>query len=316
MVTKHLASLLRPSVVQALHALPQFAYYPGRSLASALARVTTHCDRVRSLLVQHRSDLYARRAGKKALPCYGGLMMALDLSKAFDRVNRGDLDMALRQAKVEVIILQWHDSVHYHLHVHTYQDVVHCTAGVRQGCCLAPYLWALLSGSILAQIAERTSLAWVQFLVNAYADDVHEAWEVESLEDLRWFERCVLATFAVLKRFHMVINEDKCVLVCAIRGHLGKSWLRRRTRPYKDGRALFLSDGEGGEIRLPLARKMTYLGTVISYESYEELTLHHRLGIAELQIAFTNHYRVDMIFLLEVEYACGEHASGRPCAIM
>ena len=243
MVSKHLASLLRPSVIQALCALPQFAYYPGRCLASALARVTTHCDRIRSLLVQHRSDLYARRAGKQALPCYGGLMMALDLSKAFDRVSRGDLDMAMRQAQVaddlRVIILQWHDSVHYHLRVHAYQDVVHCTAGVRQGCCLAPYLWALLSGSILAQIAERTDLKWVQFMLNAYADDVHEAWEVESLEDLRWFERCVVATFAVLKRFHMVINEDKCVLVCAIRGHLGKSWLRRRTRPYKEGHALF-----------------------------------------------------------------------------
>ena len=287
MVSKHLASLLRPSVIQALRALPQFAYYPGRCLASALARVTTHCDRIRSLLVQHRSDLYARRAGKQALPCYGGLMMALDLSKAFDRVSRGDLDMAMRQAQVaddlRVIILQWHDSVHYHLRVHAYQDVVHCTAGVRQGCCLAPYLWALLSGSILAQIAERTDLKWVQFMLNAYADDVHEAWEVESLEDLRWFERCVVATFAVLKRFHMVINEDKCVLVCAIRGHLGKSWLRRRTRPYKEGHALFLSDGAGGEICLPLAQKMTYLGTVISYGSYEELTLQHRLGIAELQ---------------------------------
>ena len=28
---------------------------------------------------------------------------------------------------------------------------------------------------------------------------------------------------------------------------------------------------------------MTYLGTVLSYEGYEEQTLHHRLGIAELQ---------------------------------
>ncbi|CAE7029975.1 unnamed protein product [Symbiodinium sp. CCMP2592] len=254
---------------------------------ASLLRTTAHCDRVRRLLEQHRSDIYARRAGKKALPCYGGLMMALDLSKAFDRVNREDLDMAMRQAKVDddlrVIILQWHDSVHYHLRVHTHHDVVHCTAGVRQGCCLAPYLWALLSGSILARIAECTDLKWVQFLVNAYADDVHEAWEVESLEDLRWFERCVVATFAVLKRFHMIINEDKCVLVCAIRGHLGKLWLRRRTRPYKEGHALFLADGAGGEICLPLAKQMTYLGTILSYAGYEEQTLQHRLGIAELQ---------------------------------
>ena len=286
-VSKHLATLLRPSVVQALREYPQFAYYPGRCLASALARVTAHCDRTRQLLREHRSDLYSRRMGKKALPCYGGLMMALDLSKAFDRVSRSDLAIAMRQAKVDedlrVIILQWHDSVHYHLRVHTHQDSVHCTTGVRQGCCLAPYLWALLSYSILAQIAERTDRKWVQLLLNAYADDVHEAWEVTSLADLQWFECCVLATFAVLKSFRMIINEDKCVLVCAIRGHLGKQWLRRRTRPYKEGHALFLSDGAGGEICLPLAKRMTYLGTVLSYDGYEEQSLQHRLSIAELQ---------------------------------
>ncbi|CAE7565504.1 X-element\ORF2, partial [Symbiodinium microadriaticum] len=234
-VSKHLASLLRPSVVQALREYPQFAYYPGRCLASALARVTAHCDRIRHLLKEHRSDLYSRRLGKKALPCYGGLMLALDLSKAFDRVSRSDLDLAMRKAKVDddlrVIILQWHDSVHYHLRVHTHQDSVHCTTGVRQGCCLAPYLWALLSCSMLTQIAERTDSKWVQFLLNAYADDVHEAWEVTSLDDLRWFERCVVATFAVLKSFRMIINE-------------------------------------GGEICLPLAKRMTYLGAVLSYEGY------------------------------------------------
>ena len=286
-VSKHLAALLRPSVIQALREYPQFAYYPGRCLASALARVTEHCDRIRHMLKEHRSDLYSRRLGKKALPCYGGLMMALDLSKAFDRVSRSDLDLAMRQAQVNddlrVIILQWHDSVHYHLRVHTHQDSVHCTTGVRQGCCLAPYLWALLSCSILTQIAERTDSKWVQFLLNAYADDVHEAWEVTSLADLQWFERCVIATFAVLKSFRMIINEDKCVLVCAIRGHLGKQWLRQRTRPYKEGYALFLSDGAGGEICLPLAKRMTYLGTVLSYEGYEEQSLQHRLSIAELQ---------------------------------
>ena len=96
-VSKHLAALLRPSVVQALREHPQFAHYPGRCLASALARVTAHCDRIRQLLREHRSDLYSRRLGKKALPCYGGLMMALDLSKAFDRVSRSDLDIAMRQ---------------------------------------------------------------------------------------------------------------------------------------------------------------------------------------------------------------------------
>ncbi|CAE7816502.1 unnamed protein product, partial [Symbiodinium sp. KB8] len=234
-IARHLATLLKPSVIRALRAYPQFAYYPGRCLASALARVTAHCDHIRHMLKENRSDLYTRRLGKKALPCYGGLMMALDLSKAFDRVSRSDLDLAMRQAQVDddlrVIILQWHDSVHYHLRVHTHQDSVHCTTGVRQGCCLAPYLWALLSCSILTQIAERTDSKWVQFLLNAYADDVHEAWEVTSLADLQWFEHCVIATFAVLKSFRMIINE-------------------------------------GGEICLPLAKRMTYLGTVLSYEGY------------------------------------------------
>ena len=45
----------------------------------------------------------------------------------------------------------------------------------------------------------------------------------------------------------------------------------------------FLSDGEGGEICLPLAKRMTYLGAVLSYDGYEEQSLQHRLSIAELQ---------------------------------
>ena len=46
---------------------------------------------------------------------------------------------------------------------------------------------------------------------------------------------------------------------------------------------------------------------------------HFNIVLASLSFRgtdFTNHYRVNMIFLLEVAYGCGAHVSGRLCAMV
>ena len=74
-----------------LSALPQFAYLPGRGCSSAIHRLTQHCNQVRHFANVYKYPLHRQDADGPRPPLSGGITVSVDLSKAFDMVDRRKL---------------------------------------------------------------------------------------------------------------------------------------------------------------------------------------------------------------------------------
>ena len=109
----------------------QYAYCPGKAIDGAISRVAQHCARIRTRLK------------------LGGLMLSLDMSRAFDEVPRQSLAQALTHAGVSAslqhAILSMHERCCYEVTHEAHTASFPMLKGVRQGCSLAPLLFAIYS---------------------------------------------------------------------------------------------------------------------------------------------------------------------------
>lgn len=274
-------------MANALAALPQYAYVKGRLLETAILRAVGHCRRVRASLAMGTTNIRTRWEGRAPTGCFGGALLALDLSQAFDRVDRRKLCHSLEASGMPsplvTAVMQWHASMFYHLDVAGHTDRVRCGRGLRQGCPLSPTLWVCVTSVILDKIQQATSRTWMETMLTFFADDILEAWDFNCEADLQWFVHCVTATFQVLENFGMLVNAHKSSLLIALRGHAGKQWLRARTVVHDSKPQLDLSKLAGRPLKLPIVQKITYLGIILSFGKFERDSVLHRVAQADGQ---------------------------------
>ena len=285
-VTKAFTSQLQPTLREALAPWPQFAYLGGRCIEHAVARVTAHCVAVRDRLASGRVTLKQRRAGSGPQgQCYGGVMVSVDCSKAFDTVDRQVLKSELCSAGVHPedvdFIMRMHTAISYHPVPKDPRRAVHSKRGVRQGCALAPSLWSLITVALLRALAEKCGTQWVTDLVTMYADDLLETWEVYTRKDLDLLMQAVSQSFQLLEALGLQVQPQKTKVVLALRGRQARLWIRRHTLDTPDGRVLLIPAPNGKPHHLPIVSSIKYLGVVLSYGDFEGATLTHRLSCAE-----------------------------------
>ena len=95
--SQHLLS----AVAARLNRLPQFAYLPRRGAEDALNRLRNHCDLVRRYISRNRFQIHQQATGTTHYAVTGGLLLSLDLQRAFDTVLRSKLIAALRALNVD-----------------------------------------------------------------------------------------------------------------------------------------------------------------------------------------------------------------------
>ena len=168
---------------------PLHAYIPGRNTESAITRVTEHCRAIRTKHQGQLANVHTRRARVKQQHVIGGIQLAIDLSTAFDMVPRDKLLQALIRAGSSDIlanaVLDLHQVCRYSIQHRGRVRHICMRRGVRQGCTLAPLLWAVYSAYITHHIAEELTMSWVSEHLTLHADDTHASWTVESLESLK-----------------------------------------------------------------------------------------------------------------------------------
>ena len=138
--------------------VPQFAYLPGRGLSDAHSRIVRHLQEVRQLCGTASPSRQELRAGALRPDLVGGITFALDLSQAFDTVSRQEMLEIFPELSADpdlvALVHALHHKSSYRLAAQGSTAAVETTTGVKQGCKLAPSLFALLTGKLYKQLVQ------------------------------------------------------------------------------------------------------------------------------------------------------------------
>jgi hypothetical protein len=212
----------------------------------------------------------------------GGLLVTLDLSKAFDMVPRGHLFRCLSILGVPDVLLDFLNAI-YHQTDFTFQHRgqtrnVETSKGIRQGCKAAPTLWAAYATGLLLEIWQHTDAQWLYECITMYADDgcMHEV--VTSPEQFRCLLRKVGTTLDLLEAAQLTINLEKTPAMRRLVGPLSTCAQRLFVKRGKRGGAWLKIPRRNGTItHIRLVKHIQYLGATLSYYNFERQTMLARI---------------------------------------
>ena len=265
--------------------LPQFAYLPGRGCNEAIIRLADHCRAIRELTADLQYPIHNLAAGRASAELSGGLLISLDMSKAFDTVPRQKLFDSLHQIGISSEIIH----ILYMVYQHTKYEFHHrgehrqfdTYKGIRQGCKAAPILWCIVASSLLSNMATAASWTWVLRCVTMYADDlaIHQMFE-----DVSSFESClhkIGMVLDVLENFGLVLNTEKSMLLCKLLGTRVAAVSKRFLKRTKQGLFVVIPRKNGHTTLIRTVSQIAYLGVTLSYANFEMATMQTRLRSGE-----------------------------------
>ena len=211
-------------ITSSLQHLPQFAYLPGRGLSDALDRVVSHLREARDLIHTARPSRHEQHAGATLPDLAGGITFALDLSQAFDTVSRQSIidNLAELGAPSEVVRLDHalHHRSKYRFQTQGESAWVETTAGIKQGCKLAPTLFSFLTGRLFTALADTFGVEPVVNFLTGYADDLTLHRTIRKVADLKAIHGLIagLLEEVRVRRHSLVVNKSKCVILVKLVG--------------------------------------------------------------------------------------------------
>eukprot|EP00435_Cladocopium_sp_Y103_P069123 s396_g32.t1 len=262
------------------------AFVTGRGTEDALHRIATCCREVRDLLDSQKFVIHNRACDNEQFNLVGGIMLSLDLSQAFDVVDRPALYEGLASLGVTTSLLSFLKSVYsctsYKFDHRGHQREFPTTRGIRQGCRAAPALWATQAALLLRQFMDVTSESWVLDHTTIYADDssFHEV--LTSEEQLHRVLRDLGRILDVLENAKMQVNLSKTTVMLRLRGRALHRLQKQYIKRLPDGGAqLKIPRGNGTFSLIRLVKQQQYLGTTVSFYNFEKQTMICRLKAAE-----------------------------------
>ena len=166
--TKALMVLLKaqaaPYIMQALEGSVQFAYRQGVSTLDAITRAGNHCHEVRRLLESASTSQTAKLLGAEQPKLIGGLMLSIDLAKAFDSLSHAEIQHSLESTGMPEYLV----NVLVHIHARSISEVAHgdfssdvqMGQGLRQGCPIAPLVYAAWTSRLLGILNLKIRSSW------------------------------------------------------------------------------------------------------------------------------------------------------------
>ena len=313
---KTVAGLLRQSLLDTLlpliQDLPQYAYAKSRGTFDAILRVHMHFEEVSECLRRNQINRFQQHQGRKPMGCIGGLSLSLDLSQAYDLASRPIIygTLAAHGVSQDTIsaIKQLHCNAQYvfrsgpNIGRHT------TTNGLKQGCCIAPFLWSFYTVAVMHTLRDKLGAEWLQQALVLFADDHWCQWVIKSKAD---FEHCLAQLTVVLETlldFKMSVNYKKTAILLRLEGKQAKMVLREHTKK-KNGETHLCIMVKGQEQLIPVKDTHEHLGTKVTYHHRLDKNLGHRLqsGQAKYQAlrkVLNGHHALHVRYRLRLWAAC------------
>ena len=262
--------------------VPQFAYRKMTSTIDALLRGSLHCQKIRTAAGMVNTNVTTKLTTGAIPRLIGGVMISLDLAKAFDCVPFAEMYVGLREVNVPDNLARLIVEVHRQstcIVRHGGHEVrVKMHRGLRQGCPLAPSIYTAWTVRLCRSLGPE----WCREHTSLFADDVHGYWEVHSMEQFQEARHSILRVVAALHRSGMRVNFSKSVVVLLLRGQDAAN-LKQRYVKWRGNRYVLevgIDCVTGLMVRLPIEDRMEYLGAVLSYGPMETQTASARIAKA------------------------------------
>ena len=259
---------------------PHFGFLHMRSAADAIARVSSHCRQIRALVGNHRRSVHHQMRSPPMSTLLGGVQLLLDLTRAFDCVDRSILIEHLHELNTPhdllTLITCWHENTHYNLPFQQNTDSVPVGVGLRQGCKIAPLLWLTYMNKLLWLLTPLTGEEWIRQCLTLYVDDLHVGCQFLTVGALDHHLRCMGHLLDCIERLKLQISLQKSYLIFSHTGSNVRHALKGRLCYLQHQAHLLLPRCTGEATALPLKTMGRYLGVIVSYHAFEQQTWLHR----------------------------------------
>ena len=260
---------------------PIFAYLRGRSTEHALLRVHQHLRDVRDQCQSCVHNIWHRKAKQIPPRCRGGVTLSLDLSNAFDSVDRSQIAKGMQVVGLSEVyqrlLLSWLSPVHYHLQHKGLTSSIPVTRGIRQGCVASPYLWLLWTISFLDELLLSRSYEWICQHLSIYADDLISQWIVETIEQFQDVLVDIGLLLDLFEAMSLQVSLTKSVVLLRLTGTNSHA-LHKRHCCWSNGTyCLKIPRHHKPHSLLPIVKSHKYLGSILTYVNPEDATLNYRL---------------------------------------
>ena len=260
---------------------PLYAYLKGRSTEQALMWIHAHLRQVREQCLAVADTAWTRHARASKPRCLGGITISLDLSNAFDTVQRAHIAAGMTtcalSASLQTLLLSWLTEVQYFVSHKGHTACIDVNKGIRQGCVASPFFWLMWSRWFLRRIEEQYGLQWIQQHLALYADDIIGLWNFHTYEELLAALHAIGFLLDLLQEMELSVSLNKSKILWRITGTSRKSVLKKHCQRIGAETCLMIPRANGDLTPLPITRHHKYLGTIISYFNPEERTLAYRL---------------------------------------
>jgi len=275
------ARALHHDMRKALCRLPLFAYMGRRGTEDAIHRVVLHCLAVRDRMTTLGFPVHRMTQGAPMPALEGGLSFCLDLTRAFDTVDRAKLFQGLTRLNVDpnlILILQGvYKQTSYAFEHRGVKKCFSTHRGIRQGCKAAPCLWSAFAAILLLQATEVINWQFVINFVTTYADDFCVHQQFTSVLEFEALIHALGKLLDLIESAGLELNVVKTTATLRMKGTLLNKIQRKHLHRTKHGVFLKIPRHDGTFTHIKLVKSFRYLGVMLSYYNFERETMEMRI---------------------------------------